>query len=61
MHWLLALVPIAAVLEHVAPEQPLWIYIASALAIVPLADRFGRVTEEIAARTSEGIGALRSQ
>ncbi len=58
VRWMLAFVPIAAVLEHMAPGQPLWIFIASGLAIVPLAGWLGRATEEIAARTSEGIGGL---
>jgi Ca2+:H+ antiporter len=56
--WLLVFVPIALALEYLAPEQHLWIFLASALAIVPLAGWMGRATEQIAERTGEGIGGL---
>jgi Ca2+:H+ antiporter len=57
-NWLVAFVPLAAALEHFAPEQSLWIFLASALAIVPLASWMGRATEELAVRTGEGVGGL---
>ena len=37
MNWLLIFIPIAVVLEHVAPDHALWIFLAAALAIMPLA------------------------
>src|SRR5215510_13677320 len=56
--WLLAFVPVAIALEHFAPKQSLWIFLAAALAIVPLASWMGRATEELAVRTGEGVGGL---
>lgn len=58
MNWLLAFVPIAVLLEHLAPHAPLWIFAASGLAIVPLAGWMGRATEQIAERLGEGIGGF---
>ncbi len=58
MNWLLVLVPVAIALEHFAPQRSLWIFVAAALAIVPLAGWLGRATEQLAERTGEGIGAL---
>ena len=58
MNWLLLLVPSAIALEHLAPKQHLWIFLASAIAVVPLAGWMGRATEQIAERTGEGIGGL---
>ena len=37
MNWLLIFIPIAVLLEHVAPGHALWIFLAAALAIMPLA------------------------
>ena len=58
INWLLIFLPIAIVLEHVAPERALWIFAASALAIMPLAGWMGKATEQLAERTGEGIGGL---
>src|ERR1700756_4764222 len=58
MNWLLAFVPIAAALEVFAPERYLLIFVASSLAIVPLAGWMGRATEVLAERLGEGIGGL---
>jgi Ca2+:H+ antiporter len=55
---LLLFVPVAVVLEHLATDQHLWVFLASALAIVPCAGWMGKATEELAARTGEGIGGL---
>jgi Ca2+:H+ antiporter len=55
---LLLFVPVAVVLEHLAPGQHLWVFLASALAIVPCAGWMGKATEELAVRTGEGIGGL---
>jgi Ca2+:H+ antiporter len=56
--WLLVFVPIAVLLEHRAADRALWVFLASALAIMPLAGWMGRATEELAARTGEGVGGL---
>jgi Ca2+:H+ antiporter len=58
LNWLLVFVPIAVALEHLAPDRPLWVFAASALAIVPLAGWMGHATEHLAARMGEGIGGL---
>jgi Ca2+:H+ antiporter len=58
MSWLLLFFPVALALEHWLPERHLWIFAASALAIVPLAGWMGRATEEIAAKAGEGVGGF---
>lgn len=58
INWLLVFVPIAVGLEHLVPERALWIFAASALAIMPLAGWMGKATEQLAERTGEGIGGL---
>jgi Ca2+:H+ antiporter len=58
LDWLLAFVPAAVLLEHFAPDKYLFIFVASGLAIIPLAGWLGRATEQIAERTSEGVGGL---
>jgi len=56
--WLLLFIPITALLEVAAPKEHGWIFISSALAIVPLAGWMGRATEHLAERTGEGVGGL---
>jgi Ca2+:H+ antiporter len=58
MNWLLVFIPVAVALEHIAPQQSLWIFAAAGLAIIPLAGWLGRATEQIAERTGEGVGGL---
>lgn len=58
MNWLLAAVPIAAALEHLAPEAHAWIFLAAALAIVPLAAAMSDATERLADRTGPTAGGL---
>jgi Ca2+:H+ antiporter len=58
MSWLLLFVPIAIGIEHLAPERHLLVFLASALAILPLAGWMGRATEQLAERTGEGVGGL---
>jgi Ca2+:H+ antiporter len=58
LNWLLILVPIAVLLEFLKPELHTWIFIASSLAIVPLAGWLGRATEQLAHHTGEGVGGL---
>ena len=54
---LLIAVPVAAILEF-THASPLAIFIASAIAIIPLAGLMGRATEHLAHRLGEGIGGL---
>lgn len=56
--WLLVFLPVAVALAHLAPERSRWIFLVSALAIVPLAGWMGRATEELAVHTGEGVGGL---
>ncbi len=58
LNWLLVFLPITLALEFLAPDRHSLIFIASALAIVPLAGWLGTATEHLAARTSEGVGGL---
>jgi Ca2+:H+ antiporter len=58
INWLLLFIPIAILLEHLAPRYALWIFLAAALAIMPLAGWMGKATEQLAERTGEGIGGL---
>ncbi len=58
LNWLLVFVPVAAALRYLAHESSTWIFIAAALAIVPLAGLLGEATEQLAHRTSEGVGGL---
>ncbi len=57
MNLLLVFVPIAAVLEF-THANPIMIFAASALAIIPLAGWMGRATEHLAEKLGEGIGGL---
>ena len=54
---LLVIVPIAIALRWLQAD-PLWVFISSCLAIVPLAGWMGKATEHLAARLGEGIGGL---
>lgn len=55
---LLVFVPVALVLEYVAHASGIAVFIASSLAIIPLAGLMGRATEQLAERLGEGIGGL---
>jgi len=57
MNWMLLLIPAAIALE-VMHADPLYIFIASAGGIIPLAGWMGRSTEWIAERLGPGIGGL---
>ena len=57
LNWLLIFVPVAVVLE-LQHASAMAIFIASGLAIVPLAAWMGRATEHIAEKSGEGIGGL---
>ena len=58
MNWLLVFVPVAIGLNFWAPESHLLIFLAAAIAILPLAGWMGHATEHLATRTGEGIGGL---
>jgi len=54
---LLLFIPVAAILHYThAPE--VWIFVASGLAIIPLAGWMGKATESLAERLGAGIGGL---
>jgi Ca2+:H+ antiporter len=55
---LLLFAPLAIGLEHLAPEHHLLVFVATGLAILPLAAWMGRATEHLAERMGEGVGGL---
>ena len=55
---LLIIVPVVIALEYLAPERHLLVFVAAALAILPLAGWMGRATEQLAERSGEGVGGL---
>lgn len=55
---LLIFVPIGLALEHVFHAEASWVFLASAVAIIPLAGWMGRATEQLAERVGAGLGAL---
>ena len=60
-NWLLLLlvfIPVALLLEYVFHAAELWVFLASAAAIIPLAALMGRATEQLAERLGEGVGGL---
>jgi Ca2+:H+ antiporter len=58
LKWLLAFVPIAIALEYLTPQSHLLVFVAAAIAILPLAGWLGRATEQLADRSGEGVGGL---
>src|SRR5688572_3903597 len=57
LHVPLIFIPIALLLEIVHAD-PLFIFIASALAIIPLAGLMGEATEQLAGQVGAGLGGL---
>jgi len=55
---LLLFVPIAVALEFFAASQHLLIFIVSAVAILPLAQKMGHATEQLAEHMGESVGGL---
>ena len=53
----LALVPVAAAVAWAVPGSA-WVFVASALAIVPLAGLMGRATESLAVSAGPGVGGF---
>lgn len=58
LNLLLVFVPVAMVMEWVLHSPPLWIFVVSCLAIIPLAGQMGHATEEISEHVGEGLGGL---
>jgi Ca2+:H+ antiporter len=58
LNWLLILIPVAIGVEYLTPERHLLVFVAAALAILPLAGWMGRATEALAERSGEGVGGL---
>ena len=58
LNLLLVFVPAAFILEFFVKVDPVWIFVVSCLAILPLAGLMGRATEELAARSGATIGGL---
>ena len=58
LNLLLVFVPVAMLMEWVFHSPPLWIFVVSCLAIIPLAGLMGHATEEISERVGEGLGGL---
>ena len=55
---LLLLVPVSALLAYGLHAPPLWVFLTSILAIVPLADWVRRGTEQVAHRAGPAVGGL---
>ena len=58
MRWLLALVPVALVMEHLLHAPALWTFAVSVAAIIPLASLVKDATEEVASHLGSTIGGL---
>lgn len=59
LDWLLLAVPVAFAIRYVPGwHHGTWLFIASGLAIVPLAAWLGRATEHLGARVGHGVGGL---
>ena len=58
LYLLLLFAPVALILSVGGFEQAVWVFITSALAIIPLAGLMGTATEHLAERTGPGIGGL---
>src|SRR5256885_13591294 len=58
LDWLLVFVPAAIVLHFAAPGRDTLVFGAAAIGIVPLAGWLGHATEDLARRTSVGLGGL---
>src|SRR5437870_2916961 len=56
--WSLLLIPVALVVHYLLGVAPIWSFVASILAIVPLAAWIRRATEAIAAGAGASIGGL---
>ncbi len=57
VYWLGVFIPVALVLRF-ADASPSWIFVASAVGVVPTAALMGEATEHLAARAGPGFGGL---
>ncbi len=57
LHFLLIAFPIA-ILLHLLHSPPMWVFVVSSLAIIPLAGLMGRATENLSETMGPGIGGL---
>ncbi|MBY0521954.1 MAG: calcium/proton exchanger [Gemmataceae bacterium] len=57
LYWLLVALPVAVILERMHAAD-LWVFIASGVAIIPLAGLMGRATENLSESLGPGIGGL---
>ncbi|MCS6852158.1 MAG: calcium/proton exchanger [Gemmataceae bacterium] len=57
LYWLLPAVPLVIVLEY-AHAPAMWVFLASCVAIIPLAGLMGQATECLAEALGSGIGGL---
>jgi Ca2+:H+ antiporter len=55
---LLVLVPVALTMEFVVHAGDTWVFVSSALAVIPLAGLIGRATEHLAEHVGAGLGGL---
>jgi Ca2+:H+ antiporter len=58
LNWLLVLLPVAVVLEHIGNLPPPALFFCAALALIPIASLIVRSTEQIATRTGDAAGGL---
>lgn len=58
LNLLLVFVPVAMLMEWVFHSPPMWIFVVSCLAVIPLAGLMGHATEDISERVGEGLGGL---
>jgi Ca2+:H+ antiporter len=58
LNWLFLFFPLAVWAEYTHPESHRFIFLSACLAIVPLAAVLGRATEDLAARSGEGLGGF---
>src|ERR1700750_2769120 len=56
--WLLVLFPITLLLRHFTHLSDTWIFLLSALSMVPLARLLSEATEQLALHTGASVGAL---
>lgn len=55
---LLILIPVSWILAFWLSASPLWVFASAGLAIIPIADRMRRATEQLADRTGPAVGGL---
>jgi len=58
IHLLLIFIPVAAVLKYAIHADAVWIFFASALAVIPLAGILCKATERLADELGQGLGGF---